>query len=218
MAIKLKFLIKMQDRDCIFDTIPAVFKAKFPRLTSIIDCFEVFIESPGNLLARAQCYSTYKKYCTVKVFISCTPLGAINFVSKCWGGRASDIQIVRESNFTSSKYHYPGDEILADRGFTLQDDFAANSSSILLIPAFTKNKPQLSAEEVEVTRKIASVRIHIERVIGLLKNRYTILKGILPMRTVKSIKDETCHAITANCDKIVTVCAALTNLGESIVA
>ena len=38
------------------------------------------------------------------------------------------------------------------------------------------------------------------------------------MRTVKSIKDETCHAITANCDKIVTVCAALTNLGESIVA
>ena len=119
MAIKLKFLIKMQDRDHIFDTIPAVFKAKFPRLTSIIDCFEVFIESPGNLLARPQCYRTYKKHCTVKVFISCTPLGAINCLSKCWGGRASDIQIVRESNFKSSKYHYPGDEILADRGFTL---------------------------------------------------------------------------------------------------
>ena len=119
MAIKLKFLIKMQDRDHIFNTIPAIFKAKFPRLTGIIDCFEVFFESPGELLARAQCYSTYKNHCTVKVFISCTPLGAINFVSKCWGGRASDIQIVRESNFTSSKYHYPGDEILADRGFCL---------------------------------------------------------------------------------------------------
>ena len=94
MAIRLKFLIKMQDRDHIFNTIPAIFEAKFPRLTSIIDCFEVFIESPGNLLARPQCYSTYKKHCTVKVFISCTPLGAINFLSKCWGGRASHIQIV----------------------------------------------------------------------------------------------------------------------------
>ena len=43
---------------------------------------------------------------------------------------------------------------------------------------------------MERTRKIASVRIHIERVIGLLKNRYTILKGILPLRTVKGIADE----------------------------
>ena len=86
-----------------------------------------------------------------------------------------------------------------------------------MIPAFTRNKPQLSAEEVEVTRKIASVRIHIERVIGLIKNRYTILKVILPLRTIKSIKDEAFQSEMANCDKIVIVGAALTNLGESIV-
>ena len=57
MYSKMKFLIQMQDRDYIFQTIPAVFKQKFPRVTSIIDCFEIFIESPGNLLANAQCYS-----------------------------------------------------------------------------------------------------------------------------------------------------------------
>ena len=68
-----------------------------------------------------------------------------------------------------------------------------------------------------MSRKIASVRIHIERVIGLLKNRYTILQGILPLRLLKSIKDEAVSETFANCDKIVTVCAALTNLGESIV-
>ena len=65
--------------------------------------------------------------------------------------------------------------------------------------------------------KIASVRIHIERVLALLKNRYTILQGILPLRLLKSIKDEVASATFANCDRIVTVCAALTNLGESIV-
>ena len=62
-----------------------------------------------------------------------------------------------------------------------------------------------------------NVGIHIERVIGLLKNRYTILQGILPLRLLKNIKNEAASATFANCDKIVTVCAAPTNLGESIV-
>ena len=207
----------MTDRDHIFDTIPTVFKSTFTRFTSIIGCFEIFIESPRNLLARAQCFSQYKRHCTIKVFISCTPLGAINFLSKCWGGRASDIQIVRDSEFTTLKYHWPGDQILADRGFTLSEDFALNSGTELLIPAFTRGKKELSAAGVERTRKIASMRIHIEMVIGLLKNQYTILKGILSLRRVKGIADEANSKPFSSCDKIVTVCASLVNLGESIV-
>ena len=147
MYIKLKFLVRMQDRNHIYQTIPSTFKAKFPRLTSIIECFETFVEAPSSLLARAQLYSRYKKHCTIKVLISCTPPGAINFVSKCYGGRASDIQITRDSGF--SRMYMPGDQILSDRGFTLQDDFASASSSELLIPAFTRGKSQLSAKELE---------------------------------------------------------------------
>ena len=217
MHAKLKRLVRMQDRDHIYSTIPPHFKQKFPRLTSIIDCFEVFVESPSSLLARAKFYSHYKKHTTIKVFISCTPLGAVNFVSQCYGGRAADIQVVKESDFHLSKYHMPGDQIPADRGFTLVEEFAAGSCSELLIPAFTTGKKQLSAKEVETSRKIASVRIHIERVIGLIRNRYTILKGIMPLRIVKSIKDEACGSILANCDRIVVVCAALVNLSESII-
>ena len=214
---KVSFMVHWPDRENIFKTIPSVFKEKFPRLTSIVDCFEIFIEAPRNLLARAQCYSNYKKHCTVKLFISCTPLGSINFLSKAWGGRASDVQIVRDSGFINSQYHHPGDQILADRGFTLQDDFAAKCSAELLIPSFTKGKKQLSAHEVETSRKISSVRIHIERVIGLMKNRFTILKGTMPVRCVQSLKDETLETTLSSCDKIVTVCAALTNMGPSII-
>ena len=87
----------------------------------------------------------------------------------------------------------------------------------LLIPAFTCGRKQLSAAEVEMTRKIASVHIHIERVIGLLKNRYTILKGKLPLRTVKGFADEANSKPFSSCNKIGTVCAALVNLGESMV-
>ena len=217
MYATLKQLIQMVDRDHIFHTIPTVFKSKFPRLTSIINCFKIFIESPRNLLARAQCFSQCKRHCTIKEFISCTPLGAINFLPKCWEGCASDIQIVRDLEFTTLKYHWPGDKILADWGFTLSEDFTLNSGTELLIPAFTCGKRHFSAAEVERTRKTASVHIHIERVISLLKNRYTILKGTLPLQTVKGIADEANSKPFSSCDKIVTVCAALKNLEESIV-
>jgi len=43
----------------------------------------------------------------------------------------------------------PHDQILADRGFTLQDDFAVQCSAELIIPPFTQGKKQLEAVEVE---------------------------------------------------------------------
>ena len=64
--------------------------------------------------------------------------------------------------------------MLADRGFNIEDSVAFYCAS-LKIPAFTRGKKQLSAYEVEETRMIASVRIHVERVIGLVRRKYQIL-------------------------------------------
>ena len=127
------------------------------------------------------------------------------------------MKIVRASDFISAKYHHPGDQILADRGFLLHEDFATRCSAILLTPAFTKGKKQMSAQDVETSRLISSVRIHIERVIGLLKNRFTILQGTMPVRSVKSLRSETDNATKSSCDKIIRVCSALVNMGDSIV-
>ena len=214
----LSFLIKWPDHDAAIHTIPPSYKKYFPRLTGIIDCFEIFIDRPKNLKARAQVYSNYKKHSTVKFLIACTPQGSISFLSKGWGGRTSDVELVKNSKLLNPNLHHPGDQILADRGFTLIDEFGAKCGVELVIPSFTKGKKQLSAQEVETTRQLASIRIHIERVIGLLKNRYTILSsGPIPIFMIKSLCDEANGCDFSSIDKIVTVCAILINLGGSIV-
>ena len=105
-----------------------------------------------------------------------------------------------------------GDIILADRGFTISDDIALFGAK-LKIPAFTRGKTQLMQKEVETSQQLSRVRIHVERVIGLMKNKFTILKGPIPVQLLKHSNDK----VIANIDKILTVCAALTNLSNTVV-
>ena len=107
----------------------------------------------------------------------------------------------------------PGDTILADRGFTISEDLRLYGAK-LEIPSFTRGKSQLSQREVEFSQRLAWVRIHVEWVIGLLKIKYTILQGIIPI-TVISHKDDA--EDFSNLDKILVTCAALTNLSPCIV-
>ena len=83
----------------------------------------------------------------------------------------------------------------------------------LIIPAFTRGKKQLSLPDVECSQKIAKVRIHVERVIGLLKNKYTILQGTLPITFLKRKHDSEYAFI----DKVLIVCSALVNLSPTVV-
>lgn len=68
-----------------------------------------------------------------------------------------------------------------------------------------------------MSRKISCSRIHIERVIGLMKNRFQILQGTLPITVIKSVNDEADENDLARIDKLLRSCAILVNLGDSIV-
>lgn len=63
---------------------------------------------------------------------------------------------------------------MADRGFTIQESLKFHQAE-LAIPALTRGKDQLDPVDFEETHGIANVRIHVERVIGLLRRKYTIL-------------------------------------------
>ena len=89
-----------------------------PNCIVIIDCFEIFVDRPSDLLARAHTYSTYKHHNTVKYLIGVAPQGSVSFISDGWGGRASDKYITEHS--TLLRNFIPGDTVLADRGLTYE--------------------------------------------------------------------------------------------------
>lgn len=176
----------------------------------IIDCFEIFMEMPSNLKARAQTYSNYKQGNTIKFLIGIAPQGIVTYISEGWGGRTSDKFITENSTFFNLLK--PGDLVLADRGFNIEDSVALTCASIKT-PAFTRGKTQLCPLDVEKTRKLASVRIHVERVIGLLRQKYAILSSTVPIHYVLSEK----HEQVTTLQKMVHVCCALVNMCPSVV-
>ena len=203
---KLKPLIIWPTTDALHKTMPMVFRKHYPRCVVIIDCFEIFVDRPTDLLARAQTYLQYKHHNTVKYLIGITPQGTVSYISEGWGGRTSDKYVTEHCSLLSNLV--PGDTVLADRGFNISGSYC----STLKIPAFTRGKSQLSGIEVEETRKIANVRIHVERVIGNIRKKFSLLSATQPIDFLTS-PDKSATPL----DKIVYVCCALVNMCNSVI-
>ena len=63
MDVRLRCFMKWPDHESLWKTMPQCFRANFGKsVTVIIDCFEVFIDRPSNLLARAATWSNYKQH------------------------------------------------------------------------------------------------------------------------------------------------------------
>ena len=210
LYIRTSFLVHWPERPELMKTMPNDFRKHFRKCVIIIDCFEVFIERPSSLLARAQTYSNYKKHNTVKFLIGVTPQGSVAFISKGWGGRVSDVHLTENCGLLRKLL--PGDMILADRGFTIQDSAGLYCAEVC-VPPFTKGKSQLSKVEIEKARQLSHVRIHVERVIGVIRQKFSILHATIPISIIASTDDDGVSFI----DKIVTVCCALCNCCDSVV-
>ena len=69
-----------------------------------------------------------------------------------------------------------GDTIMADKGLDVYDLFRSHDIELNL-PPFLRGIYQFSEEQLVETRRIASLRIHVERAIERIKN-YCILDHI----------------------------------------
>ena len=188
-------------RDLVSYYCPRSFKQQFPSTRVIVDGTECPIQRPKQPIAQQATFSTYKNQNTVKVLVGITPGGLVSYISPAYGGSASDRQICERSELPGSCD--PGDSIMADKGFNVQDMFDHDMVTVN-IPTFFKKKNRLSGKTVVRDRKIASKRVHVERVIGLAKT-FKILKK--PMSNTES----------ALATQIIRVCFYLCNFRSSIV-
>ena len=200
MYCEFKQLFPWPSRNAIKKRIPSQFK-KYPNTRVIIDCTEIYIQRPSSLQSQVVTFSNYKHHNTFKVLVGISPGGVVTFVSSMWGGRVSDYHITKECGLLDLLEE--GDDVMADRGFNIQD-LLAPLGVTLNIPPFMDNCSQMTAAEVTKTRRIAEARIHVERAIGRIKT-YRILQGVLPI------------SLADIASQIFTVCAYLTNFSQPVV-
>lgn len=175
---------------------PQAFADKgYNTVDGILDCTEIYIETPSSFRVQSETYSTYKKHNTAKGLIVCSPNGFVTFVSDLAPGRLSDKALTKACGVLDK--FTPGRSVMADRGFTISEECKQRSLH-LNIPPFMEGRPQLSEEDEQETRHIASVRIHVERVIRRVKN-FRILSQIFP------------NSMSEQLNKVWHVCALLTN-------
>ena len=83
---------------------------------------------------QAATWSDYKHHNTLKYLVAIAPDGLISFISASWGGRTTDRYIVQQSGFLDRLD--PGDLVLADRGFTTQEDLLFRNAKLVIPPGF----------------------------------------------------------------------------------
>lgn len=200
--LRLGLLPIWPDRATIQETMPATFKERYPKTTAILDATEVKVNVPSSLLLQSQTYSNYKSANTFKGLVAISPAGHIIFVSSLYTGSISDTELVERSGILSLLKN--GDEIMADRGFTIQELLAPLGVG-LNIPPFLGRRSQMDGTEVVETQQIASPRIHIERAIHRVKE-FDIVTGVMPA------------SLAGSANQIWTICALLTNFQSPLIS
>lgn len=97
----------------------------------------------------------------------------------------------------------PGDEIMADKGFQIQDLLTPLGVRLNVSP-FLAGNVQMPASDVIITKKIAHLCVHVERAIGCVKE-FHILKNTLRGTMWDSINE------------VVYICCMLTNFSPPLV-
>ena len=174
---------------------PKIFKDKYPTTRVIIDATEIYIEQPQLPELQQMTFSNYKGHNTYKALVGISPDGTVTFVSSLYPGCISDKELTRKSGILDLLE--PGDSVMADKGFDIEEDLMLKGVR-LNIPPFLRNKEQFSENKLVVTRRIVSLRIHVERAMERIKN-FHIFDRPMP------------SSLTDIADRIFFICCVLTN-------
>ena len=146
---------------------PRQFREKYPSTRVVLDATEIYIQKPHLPELQQMTFSNYKNSNTYKGLVGISPEGVITFASSLFPGCISRKELTRRSGLLDLLE--PGDSVMADRGFDIVEDLLLKGVK-LNIPPFLRGKAQFSKTELTETRRITSVRIHVERALKRIKN------------------------------------------------
>lgn len=176
LYLKFKEIPMWPPRDLVRANMPKQFKEKYPTTRVIIDATEIFITQPRLPELQQMTFSNYKNHNTFKVLVGISPSGDITFVSKLFPGSISDKELTKRSGLLDLLEK--GDSVMADRGFDIEEELIIRGVR-LNIPPFLRGKSQFEEDELISSRRIASLRIHVERAMERIK-KFHIFDRILP--------------------------------------
>ena len=175
-------MVVSSPKESIREHVPEIFhKSGYGKCRVIKDCAEVLIR-PKSLSAQAATWPDYKHHNTFGM----TPTGGfILFLSSCYGGRASDKFMTRDTGFYD--LFERDDEEMADRGFQIQEDLLLHFCR-LVIPPGARVKSQMTKSEVKKTKEVAKFPIYIGKAINRIKF-FRILNGTIPVIMIQHVDD-----------------------------
>jgi hypothetical protein len=177
---------------------------------SVADCTNVNCQS-SNLseLVRQQLFSLYYKATCGKYLVAMSPIGGVTLVAPGQGGPAGDHQCMMAGDlFSHDKWQVPDGQpwpkLMYNAGVSRKTKTVANAASCDLVTSGIVRKSKdsaLSALQRSVNFGNSSLRIRVENLIGIVKNRFKILKATMQIDDIGMM------------DKVVFTCFILHNFG-----
>ncbi|KAF9417154.1 hypothetical protein HW555_005665 [Spodoptera exigua] len=184
------FVVEL-DKDMIKKNLPMAFRHKYNNVSCIIDCLEIEMQKPSKAVSQAMTWSDYKKANTIKYLISSTPNGL-------------DLGAEHQScDFIKTLKN--GMVVMTGRRFKHVEQYLKKSNNTLVRPASVEAGVKMSKCEAKLTKQIATLRIHIKRVIRRLRKFYMLKPhACLNLKVIKILDD------------IIIIACALINLHDSL--
>ncbi|XP_034238531.1 uncharacterized protein LOC117643646 [Thrips palmi] len=194
--------------DAIFVSVPAQEKNKpdcyapFPNLRCVVDSTDIKIQKPSNMDQQSHSFSKYKAHNIVKFLFATSLYGGLSFASEGMEGVITDRQLFLKSGIM--KYLKPGEAVMCDRGFDMEEDL--NDIGVdILIPAFLgDHRTTFTEREILLSKCVAGARIHVETFIGRVKF-FKLIRNVVPNTMIDILSD------------VVRVCANLVNFEEPFI-
>ena len=138
----------------------------------------------------------------MKLLVGIVPGGGFSFVSSAFPGSISDKNITVKSGLSNPDLWEPGNELMADRGFTVEE-YLTPLGVKHIIPSFLKGRSQFNEQEIVKSQQIANERIQVEKMIEELKCYHTFDR-VIPLN------------MTGSLNQIISVSSILSNFKEPI--